>query len=115
MPAPYLADLILRQIVGDRYATEMLYHGEFMSLSDAKQIGLIDRICSTETVEEQAVKKAAELAAFHGQALAAIKANRVEAIRLRYEENYKSKNEIFLDCWFSEPVQKLLKEASQKF
>ena len=57
VPAPYLADLILRQIVGDRYATEMLYHGEFMSLSDAKQIGLIDRICSTEAVEEAGGKK----------------------------------------------------------
>jgi enoyl-CoA hydratase/carnithine racemase len=115
LPVPCVPDLILRQIVGDRSSIEMVYHGEFMSLSDANQIGLIDNICSPKTVEEQAVKKASELAAFQGKAFAAIKANRVEAIKLRYEINYKSTNEIFLDCWFSEPVQKLLKEASRKF
>ena len=115
VPAPYLADLILRQVVGDRTATEMLYHGEFMPLSDAKQIGLIDEIYPQETVEDQAVEKAAELAAIQGPAFAAVKGNRVEAIRSRYEENHKSKNEAFLECWFSEPVQELLKEASQKF
>lgn len=115
VPPPYLADLIVRQIVGDRTATEMLYHGEFMPVSDAKQIGLIDELCAQETVEDRAVQKAAELAAIHGPAFAAIKANRVEAIRSRYEKNHKSKNETFLECWFSEPVQELLKEASQKF
>lgn len=115
LPVPCVPDLILSQIVGDRPSIEMVYHGEFMSLSDAKQIGLIDKICSPKTVEEQAVKKASELAAFHGKAFAAIKGDRVEAIKLRYEKNYKSTNEIFLDCWFSEQVQKLLKEASQKF
>lgn len=115
LPVPYLPDLILRQIVGDRSSIEMVYHGEFMSLSDSKQIGLIDKICSPKTVEEEAVKKASELAAFQGQAFAAIKANRVEAIKLRYEKNFRSTNEIFLNCWFSEPVQKLLIEASRKF
>jgi len=115
LPVPYLADLILRQVVGDRPATEMLYLGEFMSLSDGREIGLIDRIYSPEIVEDQAVKMAAELAGFHGPAFAAIKANRVETIRARYEDNFRSRNQIFLDCWFSEPVQKLLKEASKKF
>lgn len=115
LPVPCLPDLILSQIVGDRSSIEMVYHGEFMSLSDAKKIGLIDKICSLKTVEEEAVKKASELAAFQGQAFAAIKANRVEAIKLRYEKNYRSSNEIFLNCWFSEQVQTLLKEASEKF
>ena len=101
VPLPYLTDLMLRQIVGDMSARDMLYHGEYMTLSDAKQIGLIDKIYSPETVEEEAVKKATELAAFDGRALAEMKANRTEEIRLRYKENCKSKNEYFLDCWFS--------------
>lgn len=44
-----------------------------------------------------------------------IKSNRVEEIKSRYEKNYKSKHEFLLDCWFSEPAQKLLKDASKKF
>ncbi len=115
LPVPYLPDMILRQLIGDRLASRMLYYGEFISLSDAKQIGLADEIFPDEAVENQAVEKVAELAALPGPAFAAIKANRVEAIRARYEKNYRTQNDIFLDCWFSDPVQALLREASQKF
>jgi enoyl-CoA hydratase/carnithine racemase len=115
VPLPYLYDLMLRQIIGDMHARDMVYFGEYMSLSDAKQIGLIDKICSPETLEDEAVKKAAELAAFDGRAFAEIKANRTEEIRMRYKENGKAKNDFFLDCWFSENAQRLMKEATLIF
>lgn len=115
VPVPYLADLLLRQIVGDRAATEMLYQGELMALSEAQKIGLVDGIVPQEELEDHAVKKIAQLAALPQAAFSAIKANRVEAIRLRFEKHHQSKNEDFLDCWFSKPVQLLLAEAAQKF
>ena len=115
LPVPYLADLILRQIVGDRAATEMLYLGELMSTSEAEQIGLVDEVLPQDEVEDRALEKVAKLAALPRPAFEAIKANRVEAIRIRYEENYKSKHETFLDCWFSEQTQGLLAEAAKKF
>jgi len=106
--------MILRQTVSERLATGMLYSGEFMSFSEAEKIGLIDEIYSTETVKQKAVEKVAELSEFQLRAFSAIKSNRTEEIEKRYEKNCKSKNEIFLDCWFSEPTQRILKEASQK-
>jgi enoyl-CoA hydratase/carnithine racemase len=112
VPVPYLADMILRQTVSERSATGMLYSGEFMSFSEAEKIGLIDEIYSTETVKQKAVEKVAELSEFQLHAFSAIKSNRTEEIKKRYEKNCKSKNEIFLDCWFSEPTQRILKEAS---
>lgn len=115
VPVPYVADLALRLIVGDRTSAEILYQGNFMPVSNAKEIGLIDDIFPQETVEDEATEKAAELAALPELAFAAIKANRVETIRVKYEKNYKLRNEIFLDCWFSEPVQELLKEATRTF
>lgn len=115
IPVPYLANLILRQIVGDRAATEMLYHGEFLPVSDAKRIGLIDVVSSQGKEEEQAVGIIAPLAALSQPAFAAIKATRVEPVQRAYKENNKSNNETFLDCWFSEPVQVLLEKASEKF
>ncbi|MDZ7762387.1 MAG: enoyl-CoA hydratase/isomerase family protein [Desulfovermiculus sp.] len=115
VPVPYLADIILRQIIGDRSATQMIFEGEFMSFADAHQLGLVDEIFSPETVEEQAIQKAALLAEFPEQAFAALKAQRVEDISFKYNENKTFRNEVFLDCWFSEPVQKLLHEAAQKF
>ena len=42
VPVPYLADLILRQIVGDRTATEMLYTGAIMPAAAALEVGLVD-------------------------------------------------------------------------
>lgn len=115
VPVPYLADLILRQTIGDREATQMTFQGQFMPFEDALKIGLIDDIFSPEEVEEQAINKAALLAEFPKQAFAALKAHRVEDISLKYQEHGTSRNEIFLDCWFSKPVQKLLQEAAQKF
>ena len=115
VPVPYLADLILRQIVGDRTATEMLYRGELMPFSEAEQIGLVDEVLAHDKVEDRALEKLAELAVLPRPAFQAIKANRVEAIRIRYEENYKLKHETFLDCWFTEQTQGLLAEAAKKF
>jgi hypothetical protein len=59
--------------------------------------------------------KRAELAALPGGAFAAIKANRVTEILLKHEAKAKQKNEHFLDCWFSEQAQDLLKVAARKF
>jgi enoyl-CoA hydratase/carnithine racemase len=115
VPAPYLADLMLRQIIGDRAATEILYYGKFMTVSEAEEIGLVDKVVPQEELEDRAVEKIAELAALPRAAFTAVKANRVDAIRVNYEKNHSSKNEDFLDCWFSEPTQALLKEAAQKF
>jgi enoyl-CoA hydratase/carnithine racemase len=115
VPAPYLADLILRQLVGDRAATEMIYGGEYMTTSEAGKIGLVDEVLSQEDVEAAAVEKISRLANLSPAAFSANKANRVEMIKTRYEAGRKSKNELFLDCWFSESVRALLAEASQKF
>ena len=115
VPVPYLTDMMLRQIVGDRAATGMIYLGEFIEPEKALSIGLADEVLAQDKVESRAIEKITELAALSGQAFAAIKANRVEEIRLAYEKNYKAKNEIFLDCWFSPPVQELLTRAAEKF
>jgi enoyl-CoA hydratase/carnithine racemase len=115
VPVPYLADLILRQIVGDRAATEILYLGDLVPTSEAARIGLVDEVLQQDEVEDRALEKVATLAALPRPAFEAIKVNRVEAIRIRYEENYESKHETFLDCWFTEQTQELLIEAAKKF
>ena len=93
----------------------MLYSGDFMSFAEAQKIGLIDDIFPTDAVVRKAWEKVAGLSASGTRAFAAIKSSRTEAIKENYEKQYKSRNEIFLDCWFSEPTQRTLKDASQKF
>lgn len=115
LPVPYLADLMLRQIIGDRAATPLLYDGAFIATGQAHGIGLIDETFPADMLESRALAKAAELAQYHSSAFAEIKASRVEMVRERYERQAKAKNDAFLACWFSPEVQVLLKQAAEKF
>lgn len=115
LPVPYLADMMLRHTIGNRYAAQLIYSGEFMSFSDAKAIGLIDAIGLPEELEDFTMQRLSQIASYHNPAFSAVKTNKVEEIKRRYEDNHKSKNDIFLDCWFSDSVQKILREASMKF
>lgn len=115
LPVPYLADMMLRHTIGNRYASQMIYSGEFMSFSDAKIIGLIDVVGPPEELEDFTLERIAQIASYQSQAFSAAKTNKVEEIKRRYEKNYQSTNDLFLDCWFSGPVQQSLREASVKF
>jgi len=115
LPVPYLADMILRHTIGDRYATQMIFSGEFMSFTDAKAIGLIDVTGSADELEDFAIERLSQIAGYDSAAFAAAKANAVEVIKRRYETHAKAKNEAFLDCWFSDPTQANLREAALKF
>ncbi len=115
LPVPYLPDLILRQVVGDRAATEMTYHGQFLPSAEATEIGLVDAILPLAEVEDQAVAKVSSLAALPRNSFAIIKENRTETVRARYELNNQAKLVKMLDCWFDEAVQELLRNAAKKF
>ena len=115
VPVPYLADLILRQLVGDRVATEMLYGGDFISSSECRHLGLVDTVCPPEEVEDKAFERVAHIAAFSHTAFTAIKANRIETVTARYEAHGEAKDDEFLDCWFTEATQANLRQAAAKF
>jgi len=115
IPAPYLADIILRQVAGDRVATEMIYGGEFITMADARAAGVVDDLFVPDAVEEQALLKIADIAAFETAAFAMAKANRTEDVRLKYAANYEERNRAFIDAWFSPDVQEKLQRAAQKF
>ena len=115
LPAPYIADLILRQLIGDRAATPMLYEGEFVSFARAEKLGLIDAIYSEDQVETAALEKAATLAACSGAAFTAFKANRTETIREQYQQNYHRQNDLSVEFWFSAAVRAGLQEAAKRF
>ena len=50
VPVPYLADCVLRQIVGARNAREIMETGEFYLPEQSLQIGMIDRVLPLEKV-----------------------------------------------------------------
>jgi enoyl-CoA hydratase/carnithine racemase len=115
VPTPYLADLILRQVIGDRCATELMFSGEFIESQQAQKIGLIDDVFEPEDLEKKAIAKIAKLAALPPSGITVVKNNRIEAVRSRYEEMRSADADWFLDCWFNPAVRELLKEAAKKF
>lgn len=115
VPVPYLAGLMLRRLVDDRSATEMLYRGELMEPAAAHRIGLVDGICEPGEAVAAAVKAIEPLADKPSAALRIIKENRIGGIRDKFEKRREAKKEQMLDCWFRPEVQEMLQRASAKF
>ena len=112
---PFLTDLILQEIVGSRTALTLALHGEFLTADQAVRIGLVDEQTEPEALEDEALARVKKLAGQPAAAFAAIKAYRVEPIQQVYLMEHDARNQVFLDCWFSETSQAKLREAAAKF
>jgi enoyl-CoA hydratase/carnithine racemase len=115
LPVPYLADLMLRQIVTDRVAVEMEFCSAFIGPNEAKTVGLADVVCDEKAVEGDALEKIREMAALPPTAFALTKQHRIRQISPRFKAIRQDLNRAFMDCWFAPATQALLKEAAQKF
>ncbi|PLY00518.1 MAG: hypothetical protein C0622_08695 [Desulfuromonas sp.] len=115
LPVPYLPSLILRQLIGDRRASDMLYQGQLLSSREAADIGLVDELLPVAEVEAHAVARTGTQTSLPRAAFAVQKENRADFICSRYAQSNQEKVELLLDCWFEESVQQLLKEAARKF
>ena len=115
LPVPFLVDLLLRQIVGDRTATEMTYTGMFLLPEDAAAAGLVDGVFPVEEVEKKAMEKIAGISPSQPDAFSLIKKSRVAAIEKNYRQHAESSQAEFLGCWFQPDVQKLLHQAAEKY
>jgi len=115
LPVPYVADCILRNLVGLRYAREILEGGDFYLPEVSSQIGLVDQVLPLEGVITEAIERVETTGSYPGEAFVAIKQNRVEGIEKQILEKLEEKEQIFIQCWFSAAGQKLLREAVSKF
>jgi len=115
VPVPYLADLMLRQIVSDRVAVEMEFRSGFLGPDDARAAGLVDGVCTEEEVETRALEMVSEVAGMPPLAFALTKQHRTREIPKRFSAIREDLNRAFMECWFAPASQALLKEAAAKF
>jgi enoyl-CoA hydratase/carnithine racemase len=115
VPVPFLADLMLRQIVTDRVAVEMEFRSGFLGPDEARAVGLADAVCTEEEVESRALERISELAALPAPAFSLTKQHRTREIASRFEAARQDLNRAFMNCWFAPATQALLKEAAAKF
>ena len=115
VPVPFLADLMLKQVVGERLAREIAYTGDLMAADAAVEIGLIDEVHPKADVEDAAVGKVLDLSSFQGPAFSLIKEFRTESLAEYFIARREEKKDNLLDCWFNPKVQRMLAEAAKKF
>jgi enoyl-CoA hydratase/carnithine racemase len=115
VPVPYLADLILKQVVGSRIAREMVETGDLYSPDQLAEIGLVDGVHQVDQVIPQALEWANSLGEHPQEVYALIKNNRVEKIIQDFKQRSKEKEEQFVNCWYSPAARDRLKAAMEKF
>jgi enoyl-CoA hydratase/carnithine racemase len=115
LPVPFVADCILRNLVGIRHAREIMDSGDFYLPEVSSQMGLVDQVLPLEGVITEAIEKVETISSYPESAFAAIKRNRVEEIEKQLMAELKKKEQIFTQCWFSDAGQNLLRDAISKF
>jgi enoyl-CoA hydratase/carnithine racemase len=115
VPVPYPADRILRQIVGDRIARDVIEGGEFYESSKLSEMGLVDGVYPLEQVLPKSIEKLSSLGEQSRDAYALIKESRVNPVAQQVSEHSVEKEEQFLDCWYSSAARDRLQAAMEKF
>lgn len=115
VPVPYPADCILQQIVGTQTAREIVYTGEFYLPEQLVKMGVVDCVLPLREVISKALEKAHLLGGMPQKAFVIIKRNRVEAVEARILKHLTEKEQLFVECWYSDEARQRLREAMEKF
>jgi len=115
VPVPYLADCILRQIVGTRNAREISDTGELYQPEELLQMGMVDRVLPLEQVLPESIEKAGLLGTLPREAFGVNKRNRVEVVEAQLITHLAEREQFFIECWYSDDARERLREAIKKF
>lgn len=115
VPVPYPADCILRDLVGTRYAREIVESGSFYQPSDAIDLYLVDKVLPLGEIRQEACEQVTLLGSMPASAFMAIKNNRVERIEAQILARLEEKEEQFVRYWYSEAARYALQKAIDKF
>lgn len=115
VPIPYPADCILRNVVGARIARKIVDTGEFYPPEKLLHMGVVDCVLPSKEVMPKSIEKARVLGALPQKAFAMIKRNRVEPVEAQILKHLAAKEQLFVECWFSDEARRLIKDAMEKF
>lgn len=115
IPVPFPGDCMLRQIIADHHAREVMESGDFYPPEELSRIGLVDEVVPLEEVLSRSIEKASALGSFPSGAFAGIKANRVESVAAHIRSNLSEKESNFIDLWYSQEARARLQAALEKF
>ena len=115
VPVPYVADCILRKLIGHRLARNVMDSGGFLEPEEAQRVGMVDRILPVGEVVPHSIEKARELSSDSMEAFALIKGSRVHALKREISAQLTERENAFIKCWFADDARVRLKEAISKY
>ena len=115
VPVPYLADCIVRQLVGARHAREIMEGGEFYAPAELLCLGLVDKVLPPDQVLPGSVEQAQRLGSMPAAAYAMIKQNRVGPVAAEVAARAQEQADRFVELWYSDEVRLRLEQAMVKF
>ena len=115
VPVTYVADCILRDLVGFRIAREIEDGGDFYQPEESLRMGLVDRIIPINQVLPMAVEKVRVLGELPEAAFMMIKHNRIEGIQTQLSAHLEGRERFFIESWYSIETRERLSEAMSKF
>jgi enoyl-CoA hydratase/carnithine racemase len=99
---------LLKCCVGHRNAELILHSGAMYSAEEAKQLGLVDQVCSPEELPGVALTVAREFAQKDSRAFKSLKSLLRRPIADRIAEKEKESIRAFVELWYSERTWKNL-------
>jgi len=115
VPVPWLADRVLRSIVGEHRAERIIAEGEFYEAARCRKMGLVDEVLPPDVVLDRAIEKVRSLDAFPAAAWALIKRSRTMEIESAVDALGPEREQEFLDHWFSDEARDRLGAAMERF
>ena len=115
VPVPYLADCVLKNLVGIRNSREIVELGGFYHSEESLQMGLVDQVLPLEDVLLKSIEKAQLIGLIPQDTYSIIKRNRVEMTESQVRALWKEKQWSFIERWYSKEARALLQEAMKKF
>jgi len=115
VPIPYPADRILYELVGYRNARDIVDTGEFFPPEKLLDMGVVDKVFPMEKMLPKAIEKMQSLSTMPHHGFRKIKQNRTEKVVTQIRHALGEKENIFIECWYSQETRQLLREAIEKF
>jgi 3,2-trans-enoyl-CoA isomerase len=115
VPITHLANLLLRQLLGQRQAREAVSSGTLYPPEEASRIGMVDGVYSLAKVVSAAIQKARDIGEMPGDGFAANKRLWVRGIEAQVIPYLEEEERLFLDQWYAPTARQHLKDALAKF
>lgn len=115
VPVPFLAIKLLERLSCKRNCDNLLYTGDLIKTHDALNYQIIDEIASQEEINSKSLEMIKNLSNKPCLAFKEIKKFLTEDIKDKYIKFKDLDKEKFIECWYSEEAQIILKETAKKF